>query len=71
MAWTQSDLDRIDAAISNGTSSVTFSDGRSVKYNSVSDLMRARQLIQRTLSGSKGLAYGLIDFRQRTSGEYS
>lgn len=70
MAWTQIDLDRIDAAIANGTATVTFADGRSVKYASMSDLMRARHLIQRTLNGSKGLTYGLIDFRKR-SNEYS
>ena len=52
MAFTQSDLDAIDAAIASGELSVTH-NGRTVVYRSVTDLLRARQTIQTILSAEQ------------------
>lgn len=53
MAWTQSDLDAIDKAIASGTEEVKFAD-RSVRYRSVSDLMKARAEIINNLAQQSG-----------------
>lgn len=44
MAFSQTDLDNIDAAIGSGELTVEV-DGRKVTYRSISDLKAARQLI--------------------------
>lgn len=44
MALTTADEDRILAAIARGESEVRFSDGRTVKYRSVSELRDALSL---------------------------
>lgn len=45
MAFTQTDLDAIDAAIASGELTVK-SNGREVTYRSMSDLLKARSTIQ-------------------------
>lgn len=45
MAFQQSDLDRLDAAIGSGLRKVTFADGRSTEYQNVADMLKARDLI--------------------------
>jgi hypothetical protein len=45
MAWTQSDLDRIDAAIASGVRRVTFADGRSTEYHDLNAMMAARRVV--------------------------
>jgi hypothetical protein len=45
MAFTSADLAAIDAAIASGAMEIRFSDGRSVQYRSIDELMRARALI--------------------------
>lgn len=42
MALTQSDLDRLDAAIATAELEVEFGDGRRVRYRSVAELTAAR-----------------------------
>jgi len=44
MAWTQADLDKLDAAIKSGVLSVRYGD-RTVQYQSTADLMAARRAI--------------------------
>ncbi|MEA3033687.1 MAG: hypothetical protein QOH86_1703 [Sphingomonadales bacterium] len=46
MAWTQTDLDRIDAAIAGNTKSVTFSDGRQVSYQDADKMLEVRKAIK-------------------------
>lgn len=41
MALTQSDLDRLNAAITSSELEVEFGDGRRVRYRSMSDLQAA------------------------------
>lgn len=60
MAWQQTDLDKIDAAIASGIKSVTFADGRKTEYQSVEHMMSVRaimaaqlQMQAQTLAGKK------------------
>jgi len=48
MAWTQSDLDALDKAISSGKQTVEY-DGRRVVYRSMQDLFVARRLVRKSL----------------------
>lgn len=50
MAFTQAELDAVEAAIASGTTSVSY-EGKSVTYRSMNDLMLARYLIRRELFG--------------------
>jgi hypothetical protein len=49
MAWTQADLDALDAAIKSGTRQVRFAD-REVTYMSMDDLLKARNLAAAIIS---------------------
>lgn len=49
MAWTQADLDAVEAAIASGVEEVRFAD-RSVRYRTIGDLQKARQEIKNALS---------------------
>ncbi len=51
MAFTQTDLDNIDAAVATGELSVEL-DGRKVVYRSMDDLIKARTLIQSGLAAA-------------------
>lgn len=58
MAFSQQDLDAIDAAIASGELTVT-NNGRTVTYRSISELIRARDRIASAItaaasSGSRG-----------------
>ena len=59
MAWTQSDLDAIDAAIKSGTTMVKY-DTKTVTYRSLDELIRIRGLMQKELgltTGASGRVY--------------
>lgn len=51
MAFTQTDLDAINAAIARGESVVRFAD-RTVEYRSIGDLIKARNLIVAELNAA-------------------
>ena len=51
MAWTQSDLDAVEAAIASGELDVQYSDKRT-RYRSIAELLEARSVIQRSLTAS-------------------
>lgn len=57
MAFTQSDLDTIDEAIKGAELSVRFSDGSSVTYRSVDEMIKVRDLIKSDISASTSKAY--------------
>ena len=48
MAFTTKDLEKIEEAIASGALRVEWND-RTVVYNSISDLLKARELIRRDL----------------------
>lgn len=43
MAWTQTDLDALSAAITAGVKAVTYADGRKVEYQTVADMLALRR----------------------------
>lgn len=45
MAFSQSDLDAVNAALASGELMVRTADGKQVTYRSVAELERARQII--------------------------
>jgi len=55
MAWTQTHLDAIEAAIANGELTVHFGD-RSVTYRSMDDLLKAHAVIKDALESQSGTA---------------
>lgn len=63
MAWTQTDLDRLETAIASGVLEVTTSDGKKVKYQSLADLLRARDIVVRSLA-ARGPSSSLVRHRR-------
>lgn len=56
MAFTKDDLDNIKAAIASGELSVMV-DGRQITYRSISDLIKAKQVIEAELSPRRSSAF--------------
>ena len=52
MAYQQSDLDKLDAAIVSGVHQVTYADGRSVRYQSLDEMRRLRADVKAELAAS-------------------
>lgn len=61
MAFSQTDLDKIEAAIvaivTSGAQTVRFSDGREVTYYSLSELLKVRDAIKAGVSGTTRTTY--------------
>lgn len=53
MAWTQQQLEAIEAAIASGELTVRFAD-RTITYRSIDDLLRARAVIKDALDKQAG-----------------
>jgi hypothetical protein len=51
MAWTEADLNALDACIAKGEKSVTFAD-RTVTYRDVSEMLQARAVISAALAAA-------------------
>lgn len=54
MAYQQSDLDTIRAAIAGGVQRVRFADGREVYYQTLDGLLQAEQRIAAAISSASG-----------------
>lgn len=54
MAWTQTDLDRLDAAFSRGIRRVTFVDGQTVEYYSVAEYQSLKRDMQADIAAAAG-----------------
>lgn len=52
MAWTQADLDTVDAALANGTKTVKFSDGREIVNQDSDKLLQVRNSIKAELNAA-------------------
>lgn len=67
MALTQTDLDRLDAAIATAELEVEFGDGRRVRYRSVPELTAARDhvadVLRASVAASSGGARSALRFR--------
>lgn len=69
MAWSQTDLDSIEAAIVSGQRRVRL-NGREVEYHSVGDMLKARDAIRNEVNRAAATASGATrprSFRARTS----
>ena len=53
MAWTQSDLDKIEKAIATGARRVRFQT-HEVEYQSTADMLKARDVIAAALAADDG-----------------
>lgn len=53
MAWSQTDLDRIDAALSNNLRKVTFADGRTFEYQNADQMLAVRKAIRSELMAAR------------------
>lgn len=60
MAFTQSDVDALKAAIASGVKRVRLSDGRETEYASGADLQAAYALAQAEVSQNSGTAASRI-----------
>lgn len=67
MAWTQAQLDAIEAAIASGELSVQFGD-RTITYRSMEDLLKARAVIKDALASDAGTAPDRFSFAQTSKG---
>lgn len=54
MAWTQEQLDALDAAIASGTLAVRFADGRMVTYQSIDAMLKARAVMASGIASVAG-----------------
>jgi hypothetical protein len=56
MAWTQADLDKLDAAISAGGSmqSMTFAGGDSFTFRTLDEMLKLRAVMQQAVSAASG-----------------
>jgi hypothetical protein len=61
MAWTQADVDALEAAIASGELSVRFRD-REVTYRSMPELIGAHRLISNKVNGVTGPRHRTADF---------
>ncbi len=54
MAFTQADLDKLDAAIAagRGVKQMTFTDGQSVTFHSIADWQRLRAMMKREVESA-------------------
>lgn len=52
MAWTQADLDAVQAAIRTGIKKVTFADGRSHEYQTTRELLDLRRDMQADIAAA-------------------
>lgn len=60
MAWQQSDLDSIQAAITTGVRTVRFADGREVQYQSLDHLIAAQRVISNALALQSQAQQGFV-----------
>ena len=66
MAWTQTDLDTLEAAMVSGQRRVRL-NGREVEYHSIDQMAKARDLIQSSINRESGAARRPTAYRARTS----
>jgi len=67
MAWTQTQLDAVEAAIASGELTVRFGD-RTVTYRSMDELLQARGIIRDSLAAEAGTATDRFSFAQTSKG---
>ena len=66
MAWTQSDIDSLKAAIARGVSEVRI-NGELVKYQTIKDMRDALSLMQAEVSGTTSTRSAYVPIYPTTS----
>ncbi len=66
MAWTQTDLDKIEAAMATGQRRVRL-NGREVEYHSIDQMIKARDAIQASITRASSGVRRPTSYRARTS----
>ncbi|HEX7127290.1 MAG TPA: hypothetical protein VF406_16150 [Thermodesulfobacteriota bacterium] len=54
MAWTQADIEALEAAIASGVLTVRAPDGRTVTYQSTEAMLQALAMMKRELAEASG-----------------
>ncbi len=54
MAWQQSDLDALDAALAQNITEVTYADGRKVRYQDADRMLQVRTAMKAELAATAG-----------------
>jgi hypothetical protein len=67
VAWTQQQLEAIEAAIASGELTVRFGD-RTVTYRSMDELLQARAVIKESISATAGTSKDRFSFAQTSKG---
>lgn len=52
MAWSQSDLDKLDAALANNVRKVTYADGRTIEYQNADQMLAVRNKMKAELTAA-------------------
>lgn len=52
MAWSQTDLDQLDAALAKNILEVRFADGRTVRYQNADQMLAVRKTMKAELAAS-------------------
>ena len=64
MAFTREHLEALDEAIASGVQEVDYPGGQRIKYQSISDMLKARRaIILEINSTAKQKPYRLVDFQ--------
>jgi len=63
MAWTQTDLDALDAALATGATEVKHAD-KTVKYRSLDEMRALRNMIASSLQSPRQRRSTLADFER-------
>jgi hypothetical protein len=67
VAWTQQQLEAIEAAIASGELTVRFGD-RTVTYRSMDELLQARAVIKESIDAPAGTSTDRFSFAQTSKG---
>ncbi|MFC3579120.1 phage head-tail joining protein [Sphingomonas hylomeconis] len=60
MAWSVTDLEKLQAAVSSGVRSVTFADGRRTEYQSLDHVLAAIKVVDAELRMQAQATNGLV-----------
>lgn len=67
MAWTQADIDALEAALKTGVLTVHYAD-RSVTYRSLAEMLQLRATMKDTVLGAAGTAKARPSFAKTSKG---
>ena len=67
MAWTQTDIDSLKAAIARGATLVRNANGEEVRYNTISAMREALAAMQAEVSGTSAARKALTPIYPTTS----